>query len=180
MFAPAWNRWAATWGTHSWELDCQGRFWVQKSTQKSAQRTILLKKVLLKWLKKVNSLRKVNLLKKVAQKSLFYAKVTQKSDKYSKKEITHTRLLVEQLPTLLDSQAHHLNINRKSTSLYKIFCRDHLLDLPQLLPLVANLILHNGDFLAETDRLLRLHLLKGKFTKKFFSEPSQPAPESSS
>ena len=38
--------------------------------------------------KKVNSLRKVNLLKKVAQKSSFYAKVTQKSDKYSKKEIT--------------------------------------------------------------------------------------------
>ena len=37
---------------------------------------------------KVNSLRKVNLLKKVAQKSLFYVKVTQKSDKYSKKEIT--------------------------------------------------------------------------------------------
>ena len=35
--------------------------------------------------KKVNSLRKVNLLKKVAQKSLFDAKVTQKSDKYSKK-----------------------------------------------------------------------------------------------
>ena len=34
---------------------------------------------------KVNSLRKVNLLQKVAQKSLFYAKVTQKSDKYSKK-----------------------------------------------------------------------------------------------
>ena len=28
------------------------------------------------------------MLKKVAQKSLFYAKVTQKSDKYSKKEIT--------------------------------------------------------------------------------------------
>ena len=88
-------------------------------------------------------------------------------------------LLVEQLPTLLVSQSH-LNINRKSTSFYKIFCRNHLLDLPELLPLVANLVLHNGDFLAETDRLLRLHLLKGKFTKKFFSEPSQPAPESSS